>query len=590
MTPEIAFTLIILVLMILGMVFEWFAPDVIMFSALGIFLLTGILDPVDALSGFSNKGMMTVAVLFPIAFAVQKSGFLSAMADRFIGKAKDGRKSLLKIMLPVFGLSSFLNNTPVVAMFIPTVRDWALKSKISPSKFLIPLSYASIFGGICTLIGTSTNLVVSGMLYDYRNISLNIFDITLIGVPCAIGGFAFMMFIGHKLLPNKPDLLNSFAKAGIEYLYEMKVKGENLTGKTVETAGLRNLEDIYLVTLVRNGSQISPVKPSEKLYKDDILLFSGKADGIKKLQAIEGLEPIHDDDFCRELLEKGKARFTEVVVSNSSPMLDKTIKEGNFRSRYDAAVVAVHRHGEKLNEGIGNLKLKAGDTLLLITGDDFINIWSGSRDFYLISKGDKIPIVDKRKSWISLISVLAMILSATFGITSIFTAAFVVLVVLLLTKTLSVFEARRSLELNVIIVIAAALGVSKALEQTGTAGYLASFIVNSVGSFGNIGYLAAIYFSTTLLTEIITNNAAAALVFPIAMSLSAQLGLSPMPFAMAIAVAASASFSTPLGYQTNLMVYGPGGYKFSDFLKIGIPLNLTYMIISVILIPFIWSF
>jgi len=226
----------------------------------------------------------------------------------------------------------------------------------------------------------------------------------------------------------------------------------------------------------------------------------------------------------------------------------------------------------------------------LITGDDFINIWSGSRDFYLISKGDKIPVVDKRKSWISLISVLAMILSATFGITSIFTAAFVVLVVLLLTKTLSVFEARRSLELNVIIVIAAALGVSKALEQTGTAGYLASFIVNSVGSFGNIGYLAAIYFSTTLLTEIITNNAAAALVFPIAMSLSAQLGLSPMPFAMAIAVAASASFSTPLGYQTNLMVYGPGGYKFSDFLKIGIPLNLTYMVISVILIPFIWSF
>lgn len=590
MTIEIAFTLAVLLLMILGMVLEWFAPDVIMFSALGIFLLTGILDPADALAGFSNKGMMTVAVLFPIAYAVQKSGLLSAMADRFIGRARHGRRSLLKIMLPVFGLSSFLNNTPVVAMFIPTVRDWALKSKISPSKFLIPLSYASIFGGICTLIGTSTNLVVSGMLYDYNNISLNIFDITLIGVPCAVGGFAFMMFIGHRLLPDKADLLNSFAKAGIEYLYEMKISEGALSGKTVEQAGLRNLEDIYLVTLIRNGDQISPVKPTEKLREDDILLFSGKAEGIKKLQNINGLEPIHDDDFCRELLDKGKARFTEVVVSASSPMLDKTIKEGNFRSRYDAAVVAVHRHGEKLNEGIGNLKLKAGDTLLLVTGDDFINIWSGSKDFYLISKGDKINAIDKRKSWISIVSVGVMILLASFGITSIFTAAFIVLTVLLLTKTLSVFEARRSLELNVIIVIAAALGVSRALEQTGTANYLASFIVNSVGSFGNIGYLAAIYISTTLLTEIITNNAAAALVFPIAMSLCAQMGLNPIPFAMAIAVAASASFSTPLGYQTNLMVYGPGGYKFSDFLRIGIPLNLTYMIISIIIIPLIWSF
>jgi di/tricarboxylate transporter len=591
MSFEAYFTLAVVGIMLFGLVLELLAPDVIVFSALGVLLVSGILTPQEALEGFSNKGMLTVGILFIVAYSAQSSGILEFFANRVIGRASGGRRALLRVMAPVFAMSAFLNNTPIVAMFTPTIRDWALAHKIAPSKFLIPLSYASIFGGICTLIGTSTNLVVNGLLQQETKLSISMFELAWVGIPCAAAGFLFFLLIGYRLLPERSDLSEDLLNSGREYLVEMSVPdGSLLAGKTVEGAGLRRLENLFLAEIIREGHTPVMVKPTDILKVGDRLLFSGMAEAIVQLQKTSGLVPALEMEFCDSLRQRGDGRIIEAVVSLSSPMLGKSIKEGNFRSRYDAAVLAVHRHGERIHGKLGRMVLKPGDTLLLLAGDDFYKRWNQSRDFFMISKLSKLPRVNTRKMVISLCTLFGMIALAVFGILEIFQAAVLAAMVLLLTKSLTPVEARRSIELNVLIIIASAFGLSRALDKTGAAGFMAEHLIASVQGMGPIGLLAAIYLCTSLMTEVITNNAAAALIFPIAMSSATQAGLSPMPFAIAIAVGASASFATPIGYQTNLMVYGAGGYRFSDFLKIGIPMNLIYMAVSMVVIPLVWKF
>jgi di/tricarboxylate transporter len=579
-------------MMLVALVFEILAPDIIVFSALGLLLLANVLSPGEAFAGFSNPGMLTVGLLFIVAYAAQSSGILAFFADRVMGRSGGGRRSLVRMMAPVFGMSAFLNNTPIVAMFTPTIRDWALKHRFSPSKFLIPLSYASIFGGICTLIGTSTNLVVNGMLQQATHRSFGMFELAWVGVPCAVAGIAFMVLFGFRLLPERKDLAESLQNGGgREYFIEMKVQaGSSLAGKTVEAAGLRNLGNIYLAQIQRNGNFVVPVRPNDVLHAGDHLFFTGQVDSILRLHNIPGLVPGHEKEFCLALRHSGKGRILEAVVSRSSPMLGKTIKEGNFRARYDAAILAVHRHGEYLTSNLGRIVLRPGDTLLLLAGEDFVKRWNFSREFYMVTKVVELPKVSRRKSLVTLGVLTGMVALSATGTLDILKAAILAAIILISTKCLTVVEARRSIELNVLIVIAAALGISRALEKTGAAGFLASHIIQMVQDWGPMGLLAAVYLVTSLLTEVITNNAAAALVFPIAMAVCSQQGLNPMPFAVAIAVAASASFATPIGYQTNLMVYGPGGYKFSDFLKLGIPLNFIFMAVALIVIPRVWGF
>lgn len=591
MSPEALFTLIVIALMLAGLAFELLAPDVIVFSALGVLLLTDVITVKEALGGFSNSGMLTVAILFIVAYAAQSSGILELFATRIMGQGCGGRRALLRLMTPVLAMSAFLNNTPIVAMFTPTIRDWALRNKISPSKLLIPLSYASIFGGICTLIGTSTNLVVNGMMQQSLNQSLGMFELAKVGLPCAASGVLFMMLVGYRLLPEHEDLSDGLAGSGREYLLEMKVLTDSpLVEKTVEDAGLRKLDRLFLTEIVREELLIAPVKPKDKLKAGDRLFFTGQAEDIVRLQQIPGLVPDHDRDFSTGGLKDGKGRILEAVVSRSSPMLGKTLKEGNFRARYDAAVLAVHRHGERLTSPLGQLVLKPGDTLLLLAGDDFFKRWNQARDFYMISKMTDVPVVNRRKTVITLLAMAGMILLAATGVMSILKAAILAAMILLFTRCVTVVEARRSIELNVLIVIASALGISVALTKTGAAFYLAESMVRFAGGLGPLGLLAAIYLVTSLATEVITNNAAAALIFPIATASAAQAGLDPRPFVIAIAVAASASFATPIGYQTNLMVYGPGGYRFRDFLKVGVPLNVLFMVVSLIVIPLFWDF
>ena len=295
-------------------------------------MLGDVLSPSEAFIGFSNPGMLTVGLLFIIAYAAQSSGILSLFADRVMGRSGGGRRSLVRMMAPVFGLSAFLNNTPIVAMFTPTIRNWALKHHFSPSKFLIPLSYASIFGGICTLIGTSTNLVVNGMLQQATLQGFGMFELAWVGLPCAVAGTIFMLLFGFRLLPERKDLAENLQDGGgREYFLEMKVvAGSSLPGKTVEEAGLRNLGQIYLAQIQRNGDLVAPVRPTDVLQAGDQLFFTGHVDSILSLHSIPGLVPGHDNEFCLALRNSGKGRILEAVVSRSSPMLGKTIKEGTF--------------------------------------------------------------------------------------------------------------------------------------------------------------------------------------------------------------------------------------------------------------------
>ena len=588
---EAIITIIVVLLMLLALVFELYAPDVIIFSALGFLILFGIVTPREALVGFSNEGMLTVAILFVVAYAAQSSGILEVLANRVMGRSGGGRRSLLRLMLPVWSLSAFLNNTPIVSMFTPTIRDWAQRHNLAPSKFLIPLSYASIFGGTCTLIGTSTNLVVHGMLQEQLGFGFSMFELAWVGIPCAFGGMIFILAFGDKLLPDRRDLSADFGEKGREYVLEMKLSKEStLIGKSVEEAGLRNLDHVFLVQILRNGNVVAPVRPTDRLEEGDRLFFAGQVEGIVQVGRFSGLTPCHEWKFCSAVQKSGKGRVVEAVVSRSSPMLDKTLKEGNFRSRYDAAVLAVHRHGEKMNTSLGQLKLRPGDTLLLLTGEDFTKRWSTSRDFYMVSRSTVVPEINRRKTYITLVTLLGMILLAASGGMDIFAAAVLASVILMITRTVTAVEARRSLEINVLVVIACAFGISKALDKTGVASEVAKLLITAAHGLGPVGLLAAIYLVTSLMTELITNNAAAALVFPIAMASAAQSGLNPMPFAVAIAIAASASFATPIGYQTNLMVYGPGGYRFTDFFKIGIPMNLMFMVVAITVIPLVWKF
>ncbi len=563
--------------------------DIVFLGAAAVLFLSGVLDEKAALAGFSNSGMITVGVLYIVVAGLQQTGALQWVSQQVLGMPKTPSRALTRLMLPVIGASAFLNNTPVVAMFIPVVNDWCRKLRFSPSKLMIPLSYAAIFGGLCSLIGTSTNLVVNGLLIDATGSSgLKMFDIAWIGLPCAVLGFLFLFVTQSWLLPDRQPVLSDTDDLR-EYTVEMRVEsGSPLVGKTVEKAGLRHLPNLYLAEIYRGDQVLPAVGPQEVLHNDDQLLFVGGVDSILDLQRIRGLLPATDQVFK---LDSPRAERTliEAVVSNSCPLAGQTIREGQFRTRYNAVVLAAARNGNRLTGRIGDIRLQSGDTLLLEAPSAFLNERRISRDFYLVSSVPNSEPIRHGRSRIAFVLTLAMVLLAAVGWLSMLQAAVLAAVGMIVFGCCSPAQAMRSIDWSVLLVIAAALALGQGLDATGAAEAIAT---NVIGIAGNNPWLAlvAVYAVTTILTEIITNNAAAALIFPIALSLASQLGVSYMPFVISIMVAASASFATPIGYQTNLMVAGPGGYKFSDFMRIGIPLNLLYGIVTVTIAPFIYPF
>jgi di/tricarboxylate transporter len=565
------------------------AAEVVFLGGLALLYVTGILSTDAALAGFSNPGMVTVGVLYIVVTGLEQTGGLDLISQALLGLPKGQTAALVRLVFPVMGLSAFLNNTPVVAMFIPVVSDWCRKLRISPSKLMIPLSYAAIMGGMCTLIGTSTNLVVNGLVIADTDLpGLGMFDVAWVGLPCVIAGSLLLLTAHRWLLPARKPAISE-GDDPRQYTVEMVVEaGSPLVGKTVEQAGLRHLPGLYLVEIQRGQQLLTAISPREVLRQHDQLVFVGAVTSIVDLHQIRGLKPATDQVFKLNTPRSDRT-LIEAVVSNTCPLVGRTIREGQFRNHYRAVVLAVGRNGERLQGKLGDIRLRPGDTLLLEAHPSFIEERRVSRDFYLVTDIPGSEPLRHEKAPLAIAILVGMVLLAALGWMDMLKAASLAALLMLTLGCCSPFRAFKNINWSVLLVIGAALGIGQALQITGAATLLANTVVQSAGDNPWIA-LALVYGVTTLLTESITNNAAAALVFPVALAMAETLEVSFMPFVITIMIAASASFSTPIGYQTNLMVYGPGGYRFSDFLRVGIPFNLTFWAITVLLAPRVFPF
>jgi len=596
---EAIFCLFVLALVFWGLVRNY-ASDALLLGALVLVTVAGIVTPNEALVGFSNAGMLTVGALYVVAAALRETGALYAAGSWVLGKANSERGALLRMAGSVTGMSAFLNNTPIVAMFVPIISDWCRKHRFEPSRFLIPLSYLSILGGTCTLIGTSTNLVVNGLMQETSTsdpslrealVPMGFFELGYVGIPYAIIGILYLLFVGRHLLPSRKDFIDQLSDSSREYLVNMKVQPQcRLVGQSVQEAGLRQLPGLFLVEITREGEIISPVSPDQLLRADDLLTFTGIVGTIIELERIPGLVPVAGDELDTQAKSRRNRILCEAVMSQTSPAVGKTIRDSDFRAMYNAAVAAVHRGGERLAGKVGDIVLHPGDTLLLQTGPHFARANRNNPDFLLVSGVDGARAIRHDRAMISLALLLLLVIMMVSGIVKIVVAAFLIAGLLVLTRCISVSDARRSVDWQILITIAAAFGLSKALENSGLVSIVAKFFVNLTDVLGPYGVLAGVYLMTSLFTETVTNNAAAALVFPFAVAIAGQIEANPRPFVMAVTFAASASFMTPLGYQTNLMVFGPGGYRFVDFVRIGLPLNLILLVCATLLIPLVWPF
>ncbi|HUU85128.1 MAG TPA: SLC13 family permease, partial [Phycisphaerae bacterium] len=474
-------------------------------------------------------------------------------------------------------------------MMIPVVGDWAKKLRLSVSKLMIPLSYASILGGTCTLIGTSTNLVVNGLVISETDLPpLGMFDIAWVGLPCAVIGIVYVIIASRWLLPERKSVM-SLMDNPREYSVEMLVQpGSPLVGRTIEEAGLRHLPGMYLMEIERGGTLLQVVGPQQRLQGNDRLVFVGIVESVSDLQKIRGLTPATDQIFKLDAPRTQRC-LIEAVVSNSCPLVGKTIRDGQFRTVYNAVVIAVARDGKRIRAKVGDIVLRPADTVLLEAHPGLAEQYRDSRDFFLVSRVEDSTPLRHEKAWMATLILVAMVTVVAMGWLSMLVGAMLAAGLMLITRSCSASAARRSVDWQVILVIAAALGIGQALYQTGAAGVIAGRLL-ALGGQNPLIALAVVYALTSLFTEIITNNAAAALIFPIAAASADELQVSFMPFVITIMVAASASFATPLGYQTNLMVYGPGGYRFSDYLKIGLSMNVVMGITTILVVPSVWPF
>jgi len=566
------------------------AADIVLMGGLTLLLVFGIVSPEAALSGMANEGMVTVGVLFIVSAGLKETGAINWITDTLLGRPASVTNAQFRVMAPVAAMSAFLNNTPVVAMLIPAVSDWARKYQLSISKLLMPLSYAAIVGGTCTLIGTSTNLIVNGMVIKESGSSgLSMFELAWIGLPCTVLVFIYVLVVSRWLLPERKAAITQFTDVR-QYTVEMLVEANSgIDGKTIEEAGLRQLSGLYLVEIERHGRILPAVSPKERLEGDDRLVFAGVVDSVVDLQKIRGLKPASNQIFKVNVPRPDRG-FIEAVVSDSSPMLGKTVKEGRFRSRYNAAIIAVSRNGEQLRMKIGDIVLQPGDTLLLEAPGNFVDLYRNSRDFFLVSQLMGSSPLRHDRAVLSLSILVVMVLLVSTGMMSMLKAAMVAAGLMILSRCMTGSNARRAVDWQVLVVIAASFGLGQALHQTGAADYLASQIVSLAGGGHPLLALAMVYFATALLTAMITNNAAAVLMFPVVLSMATTLGVSYMPFVIVLMVAASTSFATPIGYQTNLMVLGPGGYHFSDYVRMGLPLTILVGCICLLVVPYVWPF
>lgn len=596
MTWEAWVMLGLVVLISIALLRAWAGPDTVMLGGLGLVLALGSFSPkfpgvADAVAGFGSKAVVTIGVLFVVAEGIQQTGAMSMLTRRLLGQPRTLAGAQARLMFPVVGLSAFLNNTPIVAMLMPIVHDFSRRTGVAPSKLFMPLSFAAILGGSCTLIGTATNVFVSGEVSQAVEagsippVHLGMFTVSLVGVPAAIIGVLTIMLLSRWLLhdrrPAMPD------KAAKPYTFEVIVRaGSAIDGKTIRQAGLRALDDAYLAELDRDAEGPIAVGPEQVLRGGDRLIFVGPFEAMEGLLQRPGLEPAAGRTSDR-VGRRGGLRRVEVVVSDRCPLIGRSVKEGNFRGRYHAAILAVHRGGQQLTQKIGDIVLRSGDSLVLETDPFFVDRHTEHGDFYLVSRLD--PVVQRTgRAWLALALLAALVILVTTGLTEMVTAALLVGGVMVLTGCVSMAEARASVNWRVLLMMGAALGFGKALDSTGAAEQAASAIVAVCSGLGPWGILLGLYVISMLLTSLIGPLPTVALVFPVAVAAAVNQGLNFTPFAITMMMTAAASFASPTAYQTNLMVYSVGGYRPMDFIKMGLPLNLVVMAVTLTLAPLIW--
>ncbi|MCK1976532.1 anion permease [Jeotgalicoccus huakuii] len=591
MTGEMIFVAIIIVLMLLGLLFEVMRADFLIFLTLVVFLLSGVISNTEALSGFANEGMLTILLLFIVAGAIQKHGIIELVVYRLLGKGKNIKASMLKVLLPLGLSSGFLNNTPIVVALTPILKNWAIDNNYSPSKFLMPLSYMTILGGTITMIGTSTNLVVHGLLLSAGLEGFSFFTLSVVGIPITIVGLIFLLTIGYRLLPEHLGAKQQISQETKEFLAEAVIEDEfELAGNTVTELGKEVFDGIYIIEILRNNKRVFPINGMTVVEEGDHIIFSGSLNTIAKIQKEKGVSVKTGTELTLEDLKNDDNVLVETVVSHNSSLLNRTIKQVNFKNRYNAGVIAIHRNNQRIKSRVGDIVLKTGDTLLLIADQTFIDRNKHSSDFYVITPvqpPEKLK-QDMTKGWIGLVALLLMILVVTMGWLSMLEAMLVLVVLLVGFRFINPTEITSFIQFDVILLIASAFGVGAAMTESGLAQYVASGLTYLSTPFGVLGVIFIIYFVTNTFTEVITNSAASVLMFPIAIEMANAINVDYMGLVVTIAIAASASFMTPIGYQTNLIVYGPGGYKFSDYLKVGTPLSLIVMVVACFIIYFVW--
>jgi len=580
------FTIAVICAIFIILIVRDVATDVVLTAAVTVLLVAGVLNAKEALAGLANEGIVTIAVLYVVVAGLEGTGANTMITEKFLSRPKSVTSALMKMMFPVTFVSAFMNNTPVVAMFLPAVNDWAKQYRIAVSKLMIPLSYAAVLSGTVTMISTATNLLVNGMLISAKGHGMHMFELTWVGIPITIAGVLFVVAFNRWLLPDRRPAMEQFGDPR-EYSIEMLVEPKSpLAGKTIEAAGLRQLPNTYLAEIDRDGDLIPAVSPHEVLQAGDRLVFIGVIEAVVDLQKIRGLQPATNQIFKLEA-PRSRRCLIEAVVSHHCPLVGQTIRDGRFRSVYNAVVIAVSRSGERVKKKIGDIVLQTGDTLLVEADPSFAEQQRNSHHFYLVSRIEDSAPVRHEKAYLALVILLGMILAASFTDLGMLKAAMLASGAMILTRCCTSTMARRSVEWKVILSVAAAFALGAAVEKSGVAAVVAKTLTSAAGG-DPMWSLVAIYGGTLLLTELISHSAAVSLLFPIALNTAADLGIGYMPFVAAVTVAGSLGFATPLGYQTHMMVYGPGGYRFTDFLRIGIPMDLICWAIAMVTIPMVF--
>ncbi len=600
MTAESIIVTITLLYIIAAFMLELMRPGLILFSAAVIFLATGIISSEEMIAGFSNNGLLTIAVLFLVNEGIKQSGLITGLFQLLLPRKKNPVMYLIpRIMIPVAFLSAFLNNLPIVVNVSPLLMKWASAMKISYKKFLIPLSYAAIFGGMCTLIGTTSNLVVHGLMLENGFQGLHLFELGKVGLVISLVGFIYMSVFGNWLLPGKKIKIKETNADVKDYYFNLRLtENSSLLGQSVENNTIPGLNGLYVISIERNNKILYPDRHNIKLYPDDDILVAGNADRLNYIIAhkevrLKGIEFLNH-------IDPSELKQYEVVLSPRFEGLGLTVAEYNFFQHFNAVVLAIHRNGERITANLNKLKLKVGDNVVLLATNQFVNTWESSQIFYLVNYIQDFRLEkSSRKRWIALILLLSMVLgivineivSYGFGMRlNIFIFVAIAAMLLIWFKILPQQNYTRNISWDLIISVASAFAISKGINNSGIADSLAYDAVHVVKSIGPVGVLAIIYLLTSVLTEIITNNAAVALVFPISIMAARLLGVDEKPFFVAIAIAAASSFMTARGYRANLIIKSIGKYSHNDFLRIGTPMQIIAFLISLLMIPFFWKF